>query len=89
MWFRVFQKYIFFIEPFTTCITLETPDTSVNRHVIISVLCFSEWFWTHGTAVSDACMFIHVHLVVTFVVVTFLAFLTEVDQPSGIVIGIT
>ena len=60
----------FLIKPFSTNITLNPPISCVNRHVVVSILSFSESFCTELAPIPYTCMFIHVKVINCFTVVT-------------------
>ena len=74
---------ISFVESFFALITHESPDPSVNRHMIIPSSNQGKDFWPVITFVLDACVFIHVKLVVSTVVYSCFTLITiEVESPG-------
>ena len=82
MTFPVFVVQRLFVESFVAFIAFEPPDPGVDRHVIISGSTHSEYFCAVVTLVLDACVSIHVNLVVPTVVYSCFTLVTvEVESP--------
>ena len=71
MKFQVFFIVAFFVEPFTTDSALHSPNTSMNGHMIISVLGFTECLCTNLTMIPDTCVFIHMNFEIRLMVISF------------------
>ena len=74
----------FLIESFSTHITLHPPNSCVNRHAIVSILCLNKSFRTNFTMVSDACMFVHMNIIILLIVEAFSTLVTVVAVPPAV-----
>ena len=66
------------IEPFTTNRASHSPNTSVNRHVVVTILRFAECFGADVTVVPNTSVFIHVHFKICYVIISFVTLVTEI-----------
>ena len=73
----------FLIESFTTNIALNPPNTSMNRHVVVSILCFCKSFRTNFAMVSNSCVFVHVNIITLLIVEAFSTLVTVVAVLPG------
>ena len=77
-----------FIKSFSTHITLHPPDSSMNRHVVVSISSFSEHFCTELALIPYTFVFINMNFIVCFIVVTFLAQFTVVRKFPRVILHV-
>ena len=76
--------HIPFVESFVALITYESPDPSVNGHMIIPGSNQGKHFRAVITLVLDTCVFVHVKLVVSTVVYSRFTLVTIKVESSGV-----
>ena len=77
-------KLTLLVKSLATHITCEAVLSSMNRMVIISILCLGEGFRTIFTLILNSLMFIHMNLVAIAAIVSFATLLTIKTKLSSV-----
>ena len=77
-------KLTLLVKSLATYITCEAVLSSMNRMVIISILCLGEGFRTIFTLILNSLMFIHMNLVAIAAIVSFATLLTIKTKLSSV-----
>ena len=75
-----------FVEAFTTDSTLHSPNTSMNRHLVILILGFTKCFCANLTMIPCTCVLIHVNFVIVTVVMSFSTLFTVVYKWASVIL---
>ena len=70
----------FLVESFTTNIALHPPNSSVNRHVVVTIPCFCKSFRANFAMVSNSCVFIYMNAIICFIIISLFALFTIVRK---------